>query len=63
MAKDPVCGKEIPAEEMALVDQGVSKRATKWQYRGQWHYFCSWLCRTKFIGNPDAHMKPAEEKR
>lgn len=62
--KDPVCGKEIDTD---AVDAQVSEtpygapetdpaRGTKRFYQGQWYYFCSLACRTKFVSNPSAYV-------
>ena len=57
MEKDLVCGKAIGDDEVKLVDRGASKYSTKREHEGRRYYFCSLMCRTKFIANPDMYIK------
>ena len=60
MPKDPVCGKEIDESgDRATTGQtafGASEvdpnMGTRSFYNGQWYYFCSLDCRTKFLASP-----------
>ena len=63
MPKDPVCGTEIDesgaraatgqtAHGAAEVDTNMGTRSF---YKGQWYYFCSLDCRTKFLASPNTY--------
>lgn len=52
MAKDPVCGMEVPETAAALQ---VSRRETT-------YYFCSEPCRTKFVQSPE-QVCPGGDKK
>ena len=60
MPKDPVCGKEID-EAGARTSTGQTafgasevdpNMGTRSFHNGQWYYFCSLDCRTKFLASP-----------
>ena len=60
MPKDPVCSKEID-ESGARATTGQTafgasevdpNMGTRSFYNGQWYYFCSLDCRTKFLASP-----------
>ncbi len=60
MPKDPVCGKEID-ESGARASTGQTaygasevdpNMGTRSFHDGQWYYFCSLDCRTKFLASP-----------
>jgi len=59
MQKDPVCGKALSEQDVRLVDQGTSSRATKHEHEGRWYYFCGLMCRTRFIADPKKYLKDA----
>ena len=46
--KDPVCGMTVTAQSFYQYEHG-----------GQPFYFCSAGCKTKFVANPQAYLKPA----
>jgi len=52
MAKDPVCGMEVPETAAALQ---VSSRETT-------YYFCSEPCRTKFVQSPERFAQGGDEE-
>ncbi len=63
MPKDPVCGKEID-ESGARASTGQTAygasevdpdMGTRSFHDGQWYYFCSLDCRTKFLASPAAY--------
>lgn len=64
MVRDPVCGKLIDeAEARAVTGQtryGAPevdpRKGTRSFYNGQWYYFCSLECRTKFIASPHTYL-------
>ena len=62
MERDPVCGKTLSDEEVAAVDEGTSKFATKRVHEGHWHYFCGLWCRAKFVGGPAAYLDPVPKE-
>lgn len=65
MPQDPVCGKEInEGEARATTGQtmyGASEvdpqMGTRSFHNGQWYYFCSLECRTKFLGSPNTYLE------
>jgi YHS domain-containing protein len=65
MPKDPVCGKEIDeAGARASTGQtsfGASEvdpnMGTRSFHNGEWYYFCSLGCRTKFLATPNTYME------
>ena len=68
MLRDPVCGKEIDEGE-ARAETGQTlhgarevdpQRGTRSFYNGQWYYFCSLECRSKFLASPETYLKEAE---
>ena len=67
MPQDPVCGKDInEAEARATTGQtmhGASEvdpqMGTRSFHNGQWYYFCSLDCRTKFLGSPNTYLEQA----
>ncbi len=63
MPKDPVCGKEID-ESGARATTGQTafgasevdpNMGTRSFFNGQWYYFCSLDCRTKFLASPSSY--------
>ena len=66
MAKCQVCGSEI-AESMedpvGRTSSGAKEidptKGTKRFWGGQWYYFDSLDCRTKFMVNPDVYLEQA----
>jgi Cu+-exporting ATPase len=46
MSKDPVCG--------MMVDEG--KAAASADYQGRTYYFCSPVCKTKFVEDPARYV-------
>ena len=61
MQRDPVCGKTLSDAEVAEVDAGTSRYATKKEHADRWHYFCGLMCRMKFTGNPVAYLKAGDK--
>ena len=64
MPTDPVCGTEID-EAAARAETGQTRfgaaevdptKGTRSFHNGQWYYFCSLECRTKFLATPDAYL-------
>lgn len=67
--RDPVCDKEI---EPGWLDEKVRKgagsapetertRGTKSLYEGTWYYFCSVVCRFRFMSAPAGYARQAEK--
>ena len=63
MQRDPVSGETLTDQEVAEVDRGESRYATKFLYEGRWYYFTGILNRTRFIGSPAAYAHTADEDR
>lgn len=63
MERDPVSGETLTDQEVAEVDRGESRYATKFLYEGRWYYFTGILNRTQFIGSPAAYAGNGEEGR
>jgi len=67
MPKDPVCGKEIvEADARATTGQTMHgalevdpQQGTRSFHNGQWYYFCSLDCRTKFLATPNTYLEQA----
>ncbi|MCH8898001.1 MAG: YHS domain-containing protein [Chloroflexi bacterium] len=64
MPKDPVCGKDIDesdarastgqtAHGASEVDPNMGTRSF---HDGQWYYFCTLECRTKFLTAPNTYI-------
>lgn len=47
MTHDPVCGLPVEAEE----------GAPSFEFRGETYYFCSQICKRKFILSPSAFLE------
>jgi YHS domain-containing protein len=67
LAVDPVCGKAV-AEGLINTSTGqVAAGApevgagggAKHFHAGQWWYFCSFLCRQRFLATPDTYVQKA----
>lgn len=63
MAVDIVCGKAVDESAINLEtrDGSVSQEtpastATKRFYCGKWYFFCSLVCRQKFVATPDEYI-------
>jgi Cu+-exporting ATPase len=52
LAKDPVCGMDVDPHTTPF----------KAEHAGRTYYFCAAGCRTKFTGNPDRYLSPAERE-
>ena len=61
MQRDPVSGETLSDQEVAEVDRGESRYATKFLYDGRWYYFTGILNRTRFIGSPAAYAPPPKK--
>ena len=65
MAIDPVCGIEIDLdqarEQVGETLHGAAevdpKKGTRAFHDGQWYYFHSADCRSKFLFSPDSYLK------
>ena len=63
MPKDPVCGTEIDElgarASTGQTAPGAAEVAphmgTRSFHNGQWYYFCSQDCRTKFLASPNTY--------
>lgn len=70
MPKDLVCGKEInldeAREQVGETLHGASevdpKKGTRAFHDGQWYYFDSVDCRSKFLFSPDTYLNPEKTK-
>ena len=60
--RDPVCGKTLTDEEVAEVDEGTSRFATKRIHEDRWYYFCGLMCRAKFVAGPQAYVASPAKK-
>ena len=61
MKQDPVSGETLSDQEVAEVDRGESRYATKFLYEGMWYYFTGILNRTRFVGSPAVYAANAQK--
>ena len=67
MAKCPVCENEIDEVAARAVtgqtahgaDEVNTQKGTRMFHNGQWYYFDTLDCRSKFVASPEAYLKQA----